>query len=117
MQPGGLPNARGDPPPIGSVGAVTTAVAVVDRLADAIGWAVEIGQFVESAVDAPMSVYTDVFGTMGTLTWILVQPDFAAADAARAKLVGNADYLKQISGSKDLLIQGSGHVGQAIRIA
>jgi hypothetical protein len=30
---------------------------------------------------------------------------------------GNADYLKQISGSKDLFIPGSGHIGQATRVA
>ncbi|MEY2401366.1 MAG: hypothetical protein QOJ08_1477 [Ilumatobacteraceae bacterium] len=107
----------GDPPPIGSVAAITTAVAMVDRLADAIGWAVEIGQFVESTVDAPIIVLTDVFGAMGGITWILAQPDFVASDGGRAKLVGNADYLKQISGSKDLFIPGSGHIGQATRIA
>ena len=107
----------GDPPAVGSVAAITTAVAIVDRLADAIGWSVEIGQFVESTVGAPIAVFTDVFGTMGTITWILVQPDFAASDAGRAKLVANADYLKHISGSKDLFIQGSGHIGQVTRIA
>src|SRR5258706_9876269 len=45
----------GDPPPIGSVAVITTATAVVDRMADAIGWAVEIGQFLESTVGAPLA--------------------------------------------------------------
>ena len=107
----------GDPPPIGSVAVITTATAIVDRMADAIGWAVEIGQFVESTVGAPIAVLTDVFGTMGGIAWILAQPDFATADAGRAKLMANADYLKHIAGSKDLFIPGSGHIGQAIRIA
>jgi hypothetical protein len=107
----------GDPPPVGSVAVVTTATAIVDRLADAVGWAIEIGQFVESTVGAPIAVLTDVFGTMGGITWIGSQPDFAAGDAARAKLAANADYLKHIAGSKDLFIPGSGHIGQVTRIA
>ncbi len=107
----------GDPPGIGSVAAITTAIAMVDRFADALGWAVEIGQFVETTVGAPMAVFSDVFGTMGTITWILVQPDFAASDAARAKLVADSDYLKKVSGSKELFITGSGHIGQVTRIA
>jgi hypothetical protein len=106
-----------EPPAVGSIVNVTTATAIVDRVGDALGWAVEIGQFVESVIGSPVGVFTDVFGTMGGVAWIGVQPDMAASDAARAKLNADGDYLKRISGSKDLFIPGSGHISQAVRIA
>lgn len=107
----------GDPPAVGSVVAITTATAVVDRLADALGWAVEIGQHVESVVGSPVGVFTDVFGTMGGVAWIGAQPDAAASDAARAKLNSDGDYLKRVAGSKDLFLPGSGQISQAVRVA
>ncbi|MEP7201018.1 MAG: hypothetical protein ABI894_00300 [Ilumatobacteraceae bacterium] len=107
----------GDPPPIGAVATVTTATAIVDRMGDALGWAVEIAQHVEGVVGSSVGVLTDVFGTMGGIAWIGSQPDVAAADAARAKLNADGDYLKRIAGSKDLFINGSGHISQATRIA
>jgi hypothetical protein len=107
----------GDPPPVGSLATITTATAIVDRLADALGWAVEMGQYVEAVIGSPIAVLTDVFGTMGGIAWIGTQPDAASADAARAKLNSDADYLNRVAGSKDLFINGSGHISQATRIA
>jgi hypothetical protein len=107
----------GDPPPVGSLATITTATAIVDRLADALGWAVEMGQYVEAVIGSPIAVLTDVFGTMGGIAWIGAQPDAASADAARAKLNSDGDYLKRVAGSKDLFINGSGHISQATRIA
>ena len=106
-----------DPPAIGSLVNITVATAVVDRMADALGWAVEIAQHVENVIGSPVAVLTDVFGTMGGVAWIGGQPDAAASDAARAKLNVDADYLNRIKATKDLFIPGSGHVRQATRIA
>jgi hypothetical protein len=107
----------GEPPALGAVATVTTATAIVDRMADSVGWAVEIAQHVESVIATPVAVLTDVFGTLGTINWISSQPDFAAADASRGKLNADGDYLKKVSGSKGLFIEGSGHIGQLTRIA
>ena len=104
-------------PPIGALATVTTATAIVDRLGDALGWAVEIAQHVEQVIGTPVGVFTNVFGTMGGIMWMGVAADAAAADAARAKLNADTGYQKLIAGSKDLFINGSGHVRQAIRIA
>jgi hypothetical protein len=107
----------GDPPPVGALVNVTTATAIVDRMADALGWAVEIAQHVEAVVGSPVGVFTDVFGTMGGIAWIGAQPDAAASDAARAKLNADGDYLNRVKATKDLFIPGSGHISQATRIA
>lgn len=106
-----------DPPPIGAVATVTTATALVDRMADAMTWAVEIGQYVENAIGSPVAVLRDVFGTMGGITWIGSVPDVAAADAAAGKMAADSGYVGKLAGSKDLFIPGSGRTGQLIRIA
>ena len=107
----------GEPPAVGSLINITVATAVVDRMADALGWAVEIAQHVESVIGSPVALLTDVFGTMGGVAWIGAQPDAAASDAARAKLNADADYLNRIKATKDLFIPGSGQLRQATRIA
>lgn len=105
-----------DPPPIGAVATITTATALVDRMADAVGWGVEIAQYVTEATGAPVAVLTNVFGQMGELAWIGVQPDLAAAEAARTKLAGDADYLARLAPTKDLFVPASGHISQATRL-
>ena len=106
----------GEPPAVGSVAAITTATAVVDRMAEAVGWAVEIAQHIEGVLGSPIAVLTDVYGTMGGVTWIGIQPDIAAADVASGKLRADADYLGKLAGSKGLFLPGSGHVAQVTRI-
>ncbi len=106
-----------EPPAVGSLINVTVATAMVDRMADALGWAVEIAQHVENVIGSPVAVLTDVFGTMGGIAWIGGQPDAAASDASRAKLNVDPEYLNRIKATKDLFIPGSGHVRQATRIA
>lgn len=112
-----LYGAPGEPPAVGAVATITTATAAVDRMGDALGWAVEIAQFVENTIGSPVAVLTDVYGTMGGVTWIGSAADAAASDAARAKLAGNADYLKRVEATKELFIPGSGRVGMVSRIA
>jgi hypothetical protein len=50
-----LYGAPGEPPAVGSVLNITVATAVVDRMADALGWAVEVAQHVESVVGSPVA--------------------------------------------------------------
>lgn len=105
-----------DPPPVGAVAQITTATALVDRLADAVGWAVEIAQHLEGVIGSPIGVLTDVYGTIGSISWIGVVPDAAASDASRAKVAADTSYLGRLVATKDLFIPGSGHVGQVTRI-
>jgi hypothetical protein len=106
-----------EPPPIGAVATLTTATALVDRMADAIGWGVEIAQFVTDATGTPVSLLSNLYGQMGELVWIAVQPDLAAAEAVRARLNTNTEYLGRLVATKDLFITGSGRIAQARRIA
>lgn len=109
--------APGEPPPLGAVATITTATAAVDRLADALAWAVEIAEYAEGVMDESIAVLSDVFGTMGGVTWISVQPDLEAAEAARGKLRVDPGYLANMVATKDVYLPGSGHVSQVTRIA
>jgi hypothetical protein len=107
----------GERPPIGAVATITTAIALVDQMADAIGWSVDIAQHVTDISGTPVSVLTNVYGQMGQITWIGVQPDLAAAEAARTAINADAGYLSRIAATKELFMPGSGHVGNAVRMA
>jgi len=109
--------APSDPPPLGAIGRITRATAVVDRMAEAVGWSIGIAQYVEQVIDSPVAVLSDLYGAMGGITWIGVVPDAAAADASRAKLAGDSGYLERLHASKGLFVNGSGHVSEVTRIA
>jgi hypothetical protein len=64
----------GNPPPIGAVATITTATALVDRMAEAVGWGIEIAEHVTSVSGTPVVVLTNVFGQMGGMTWIGCSP-------------------------------------------
>jgi hypothetical protein len=109
--------APSEPPPIGAVGNITTAIANVDRMVDAVGWSVEIAEHVLSVTGVPTSVLTSVFGQMGEIAWIGVLPDVAAAEAVGATMNADPGYLERLTATKDLFIPGSGHVSSVTRIA
>jgi hypothetical protein len=110
-------DASGGPTAVGSVSTVTTATAMVDHMADALGWSVEMAQFAAQTTGVPVAVATSVFGQMGEVAWISVQPDQASADAANAKLSASAEYLERLTKTTELIIPGSGHVSHLTRIA
>ena len=105
------------PPPMGAIASITTATAMVDRMVDAVGWSVEIAQHITEVTGAPIAVLTGAFGQMGEIAWIGVQPDLESAAAVGDKLAADAAYLGRMPATKDLFIQGSGHVAQLTRIA
>lgn len=107
----------GTPPALGAVVQMTTATAVIDRMADAVAWSVDIAKQVEGEAGYPVFVALDRFGQMGTVSWISSVPDMAAADAVQAKMAASPTYLGQLAATKGLFIPGSGHVAQAVRFA
>lgn len=107
----------GTPPGLGSVVQMTVATAVVDRMADAVAWSVDVAQHAESVTGYPVMVALDRFGQMGTVSWISSVPDMAAADDVQAKMAASPTYLDRLAATKGLFIPGSGHVFQAVRFA
>jgi hypothetical protein len=107
----------GDPPPVGSVATVTTAVINNGAYAEAVAWGVGIAELVESVTGRPMIFGMGAFGTFGQLTWISVSADAAAADAAGQAVNANADYMGRLGAIGDLFVPASGHRSLAVRVA
>jgi hypothetical protein len=113
----GEPQDGGEPPGVGAVVAVTTAIAIADRLGDAVGWAIDIGSHATEVTGTPVMVTTSVMGQMGEISWIAIHPDVASAEASWDKFAADAGYLPRISGSKDLFVPGSSRIMQLVKIA
>lgn len=101
---------------VGSVLQMTSGVAETARLADAIGWAVDMASYVESVINSPVVVTNSVTGTLGELSFISVQDGYEQVDSARNALQADTGYLERIAKSDGLFVSGSGHVVQAMRI-
>ena len=104
-------------PAIGAVATLTTATALVDRLADAMAWSIEMAQYVTEATGVRVTLLSSVYGPLGEMTWAGVQPDVAGVDAVRGKLGTDPEYLRRLTATKDLFISGSGYIRQTTRIA
>jgi hypothetical protein len=112
---------HGEPTPggrsVGSVVSVTTATMSADKGADAVGWSVELANYVTSVTGDPMMFLLDSYGTFGQVTWIGASADMAALDAAFAKMQTDSGYLKRLAAAGGLFIPGSGHRSLATRMA
>lgn len=113
----GTPGAVSAVGSVGSVVQATTATAIVDRMADAVTWSVEIAKHVEDISGYPVTVGLERFGQMGTITWLSTTPDMESADVAYEKGSADPSYLNRLATTKGLFVPGSAHVAQAVRFA
>jgi hypothetical protein len=107
----------GDPPPIGAVTTVTTAVVAGGKYDDGVSWGIEMAQLVEAVTKLPTMFLLDTYGTFGQVTWLSGAPDLATADAAGDAINSNDKYMKALGDVGDLFVPGSGHRGLVTRIA
>lgn len=105
-----------DPPPLGAVARIVTATAVLSRFGDAITWGLDMAQYMEKLNAVPTAVLTDVFGTMGAITFITIAADSATSDTQRERR-GDDGYMSRLAVTKDLFLEGSVQVQQATRVA
>jgi len=107
----------GDMPPVGSVAVVTTAVIGNGRYAEAVGWGLEMAEFATTVGGMPTGFYMTMYGTFGTVQWIGVAADAAAADQAGQAVNADPDYIAKLGSVGDLFVPGSGHRSLATRMA
>ncbi len=69
---------------------VTTATVVVERVADAMAWSVDMATHVEKVTGKPASVWSSVYGQMGEIGWIGVVDDCRGRDASGDAINGDA---------------------------
>jgi hypothetical protein len=106
----------GEAPPIGSAAVITTAVIANGKYGEAIGWGLDVAAHVTKTSGMPVGFYSDLYGTFGQVTWIGVAADYAAVDAANAKINADAGYLAKLSAAGDLFVEGLSHRSLAVRL-
>ena len=107
----------GDSPPIGAVTSMTTATIANGKYEEALRWGAEMAGHVAQVTGSRTLFLSDVFGAFGQVTWLSGALDAAAADAARAALNADLDYLKRVADAGDLFVEGSARSSMATRIA
>lgn len=107
----------GDPPPVGSMAAVTNVVIANGQYAEAVGWGIDVAEHVTSLTGMPVGLMMQEYGTFGQLTWIGIGADAAAIDASAAATNGDAEYIKKLSAAGNLFVPGSGHRSLVTRMA
>jgi len=96
----------GDSPPVGAVATVTTA-AIAGRYVDAVTWSIDIARHVESLIGTPVMFLSNEYGQFGSVSWIGVSADAAAADAAADAVNGDAAYIAKLEAATGLFEPGS----------
>ncbi len=107
----------GDPPPVGSMALVTSAVIANGAYEKAFAWGIDMAQHASSVAGIPTLFLAEQYGTFGSVGWIGVAADGAAIDAGTAALNADADYLKKLGAAGDLFLPGSGHRILSTRVA
>ena len=79
------------------------------KFAQAIQWAKEIVEFVNKKYKIQTSVYLDCFGEYGTIRWFVDSTDLGAWEKFTNQILADQEYLKKVTQSADLFIEGSGY--------
>ncbi len=106
-----------EPPPVGAVTSVTTAVVANGNYAEATAWGIEMAELVQQITSQPTMFLVDAYGTFGQVTWLSGAPDLATADAGGEAIQVNPDYIKRLSDVGDLFVPSSGEQRLVSRIA
>jgi hypothetical protein len=115
LQP--LNGELGDPPPVGSMALVTSAVVANGAYEKAFAWGVDMAQHAASVTGIPTLFLAEQYGSFGSVGWIGVAADGATIDAGTAALNADADYLKKLGAAGELFVEGSGHRILSTRVA
>ena len=107
----------GDPPPVGSMALVTSAVIAAGAYENAIAWGLDMAQHATSVTGLPTLFLVEQYGAFGSVGWIGVAPDGAAVDAASSALDADADWLKKLGMTGGMFVEGSGHRILSTRVA
>jgi hypothetical protein len=107
----------GEPPAIGAVASVTQAVAATGKMAEAVGWGVEMAQHASSVTATPVALLVNAYGDFGGMAFISTVADMGIADSSADALEADPDYIAKIGGAAGLFVDGSAHQSLLQRLA
>jgi hypothetical protein len=88
---------------------VRTANVAPGKTVEALAFAHEIAKLVEKVASVKVGVSVPVGGNPFRIAWVTSQPDLASVEAAWAKLMASADYMKISEGGAEYFLPGSAH--------
>lgn len=101
---------------VGNVAMITTATAKAGSLGHAVGWGMEISDYVQRLTGVYNVLLSSPAGSFSQLTWMGIAKDPAQADAADRQMRTDDEYLKLISRGGEFFQDGSGHTQLFLRI-
>ena len=96
--------AVGDPTP--AFTQVWTADVAHMQFDGAIGWGIEVGDYVSGLTGVPIVVLADNYGNFGTLAWIAVLNSAEQADSMNETMLGDAAWRQHLLDGDKFFTQG-----------
>lgn len=101
---------------VGNAAQITRATAKAGSLGHAVGWGMEISDYVARTTGMYNVLLSSPYGPFSELTWMGIAKDVAQADEADRKIRQDDEYLKLIARGGDFFQDGSGHTSLFLRI-
>lgn len=101
----------------GNIAIVTTADAEASSLGHAVGWGLEVNEYVSELTGVPSVLLGTAAGSFSRLTWMGIAPDARAADEASRTMNADEGYLKLIARGGQYFADRSARTQLFLRIA
>lgn len=101
---------------VGNVAMITQATAKAGSLGHAVGWGIEISEYVQRLTGVYNVLLSSPAGSFSQLTWMGIAKDAAQADEADRRMRTDDEYLKLISRGGEFFQDGSGHTQLFLRV-
>jgi hypothetical protein len=85
---------------------VRTDFIAPGKQAEALAFAHQIAKLVEKLTGHKVGVSIPVGGNPFRVAWVLSLPDLASVESSMSKLLGNADYMKQVESAASFFLPG-----------
>jgi hypothetical protein len=88
--------------------AIVSARLEIHKARKAIGWSVELADYLANATGVPTAVLTSNMGEYGTISWLSYGESLKQLEEANSKTNADPGFLKQLEDSKGYFVPGSG---------
>lgn len=97
----------GEPNLAGKYAGIVSAQAAGGKIAESMGWGIDILNHVTSVTGVGGSFVRSLFGDWGRVSWIALYDSLEELDAAEAKQSSDAAYIEKLDRAGDLFVEGS----------
>lgn len=91
----------------GRYASVVTAQCASGRIADAMGWALDMMNHVSSTTGRDVALVRSMYGEWASLSWISLAETPEEIDAANAAMASDESYIGKLDGADGLFVPGA----------